>query len=100
MGKEFCIYGSFCILPEVCNKIGQLAKFLIYESSVFSIVQGEFNLAQTKKNVIFYLSIGRRLNRNFHLNISLRDWLGRIAAMFAQYLLAQQRLLIDLKECE
>lgn len=31
------------------------------ESSVFSIVQGEFNLAQTKKNVIFYLSIGRRL---------------------------------------
>lgn len=25
------------------------------ESSVFSIVQGEFNLAQTKKNVVFYL---------------------------------------------
>lgn len=25
------------------------------ESSVFSIVQSEFNLAQTKKNVVFYL---------------------------------------------
>lgn len=37
--------------------------------------------------------------RNFHLNISCIS-VGSIQAMFAQYLLAQQRLLIDLKECE